>query len=55
MGLVGSARQVSHLQTFYLPVACGTLTFGSAEREAAIRVAGDLSPMRISQEKRGHD
>jgi hypothetical protein len=48
---VGAAQGVSSVQTFYLAVTSRALTLASAQSEIAIRVAGDLSPMQLSQNK----
>jgi hypothetical protein len=49
------SQWVSHVQTFYLAAARRALTFASAERQTASRVAGELSPRRISKHKRGQE
>jgi hypothetical protein len=54
-GQLAALQEVSHVQTIHPAFTGRALTLASAEREAAIRVAGDLSPKRLSQNKRGHE
>ncbi len=52
-GQVTKPQEVSHVQTIHPAVTYRALTLANAEREPCVREAGDLSPKRLSQNKRG--